>query len=120
MPCKMLKTVVYLDYRVKAFVIIREDAVLVSEVCEERKAMIHTTEATSLVRSKYLTQFVRWIAPYKGCITQDIIKAAHAPGLDYSGKLDIKTSCTLFPCPVPEFPSLFLPLTMFIGFVSLS
>ena len=90
MPCSVLNTGAYQDNRVKADVITREDADpisdLIYEFFEERKATKHTTEATSLVTAKCLTQFGRWIAPYKGCTTQDIIKAAHAPGLESAGK----------------------------------
>jgi hypothetical protein len=86
MPCKVLNTGAYLDNRVKAGLITREDADLIYEFCEERKAMKHTTEATSLVIAKCLTQSGRWIAPYKGCTTQDIIKAINAPGPGSAGK----------------------------------
>jgi len=47
MPCKVLNTGAYLDNRVKAGLITRENADLIYEFCEERKAMKHTTEATS-------------------------------------------------------------------------
>ncbi|HUW86024.1 MAG TPA: hypothetical protein VMV55_04010, partial [Methanoregula sp.] len=78
MPYNVLNTGAYLDNRVKAGVITREDADLIQEYCEERKATKHTTEATSLVISKALTQFGISIAPYKECTTQDIIKAINA------------------------------------------
>jgi integrase/recombinase XerD len=72
MPYKVLNTGAYLGNWVKAGVITREDADLIHEYCEERKATKHTTEATSLVISKALTQFGISIAPYKECTTQDI------------------------------------------------
>jgi len=75
----------------------REDADLIHEFCEEREATRHTTGATSLVISKCLTQSVRCIAPYKGCTTQDIIKAINAPGHGSAGKRVAQTGCTLFP-----------------------
>ena len=86
MTCKVLNTGAYLDNRVKAGLITREDADLIYEFCEERKAMKHTTEVTSLVIAKCLTQFGRWIAPYKGCTTLDIIKVINAPGPGSAGK----------------------------------
>ena len=86
MPCKVLNTGAYLNNRVKAGLITREDEDLIYEFCEERKAMKHTPEAISLVIAKYLTQSGRWIAPYKGCTTQDIIKAINAPGPGSAGK----------------------------------
>jgi hypothetical protein len=86
MPCKVLNTGAYLDNRVKAGLITRENADLIYEFCEERKAMKHTPEAISLVIAKYLTQSGRWIAPYEGCTTQDIIKAINAPGPGSAGK----------------------------------
>ncbi|MFA5346921.1 MAG: site-specific integrase [Methanoregula sp.] len=78
MTYKVLNTGAYLDNQVKAGILTREDADLIREYCEERKATKHTTEATSLVISKALTQFGKLIAPYKACTTQDIIKAINA------------------------------------------
>jgi len=86
MPCNVLNTGAYPDNRVKAGVITREDADLIYEFCEERKATKHTTGATSLVISKYLMQSGRWIAPYEGCTTQDIFKAINAPDPGSAGK----------------------------------
>ena len=86
MPCKVINTGAYLDNRVRACVITRENADLIYEFCEVRKAMKHPTDATSLVISKCLTQSGTWIAPYEGCTTQDIIKAINAAGPGSAGK----------------------------------
>jgi len=74
MPYNIIDAGAYLDNRVKAGTISREDADLIHEFCEERKAMKHVTESTALVTSKGLTQFAILIAPFKECSTQDIIK----------------------------------------------
>ena len=107
MPCKVLNTVAYLDNRVKAGLISREDADLIYEFCEVRKSMKHPTDATSLVISKCLTQSGRWIAPYEGYTTQDIIKVAHAPGPESAGKRITLTGCTLFSLTGSEIPFYF-------------
>lgn len=78
MPYQIINAGAYLDNRVKTGIITREDADLIHEFCEERKAMKHITESTALVISKGISQFAISIAPYKECTTQDIIKAINA------------------------------------------
>jgi integrase len=78
MPYKIINAGAYLDNQVKAGTLSREDAVLIQEFCEERKATKHISEATALVTSKGLSKFAPWIAPFKQCTTQDLIKGINA------------------------------------------
>jgi integrase len=78
MPYQIINAGAYLDNQVKAGTISRDDADLIHEFCEERKATKHISEATALVTSKGLSKFAPLIAPFKQCKTQDIIKAINA------------------------------------------
>jgi integrase len=74
MPYAIINAGLYLNGQVKAGVITQEDADLIREFCEERKAIKHIAESTALVTSKGLSKFAPSIAPFKQCTTQDIIK----------------------------------------------
>jgi hypothetical protein len=89
MPCKVLNTGAYLDNRVKAGLITRENADLIYEFCEERKAMKHTTGATSLVISKYLMQSGNGSHPMKDVQRRIYSKRSmlRIPGLPENGLL---------------------------------
>jgi integrase len=78
MPYQIINAGAYLDNQLKAGTISRDDADLVHEFCEERKARKHISEATALVTSKGLSKFAPSIAPFKECTTQDIIKGINA------------------------------------------
>ena len=78
MPYKIINAGAYLDNQVRAGAISREDADLLHEFCEERKATKHVSESTALVTSKGLSKFAPWITPFRQCTTQNIIKAINA------------------------------------------
>ena len=78
MPYAIINAGAYLNGQVKAGVITQEDADLIREFCEERKATKHIAEATALITSKGLSKFAPSIAPFKQCTTQDIIKGINA------------------------------------------
>ncbi|MEN6395947.1 MAG: site-specific integrase [Methanoregula sp.] len=78
MPYQIINAGAYLDNQVKAGILSRDDADLIHEFCEERKAIKHISEATALVTSKGLSKFAPSIAPFKQCTTQDIIKGINA------------------------------------------
>ena len=75
MPYKIINAGAYLDGQVNAGILTREDADLICEFCEERKATKHISESTALVTSKGLSKFAPLTGPFKQCTTQDIIKA---------------------------------------------
>ena len=74
MPYKIINAGMYLEDQEKAGILSREDADLIREFCEERKATKHVSEATALATSKGLSKFAPLIGPFKQCKTQDIIK----------------------------------------------
>jgi integrase/recombinase XerD len=78
MPYQIINAGAYLNGQVRAGIITQEDADLIREFCEERKATKHIAEATALVTSKGLSKFAPSIAPFKQCTTQDIIKGINA------------------------------------------
>lgn len=78
MPYRVINAGAYLDNQVRAGIIDREDADLIREFCEERKATKGISESTALVTTKGLMQFALKIAPLKTSTTQDIIKAINA------------------------------------------
>jgi integrase len=78
MPYQIINAGTYLDNQVKAGNLSRDDADLIHDFCEERKAIKHITESTALVTSKGLSKFAPSIAPFKQCTTQDIIKGINA------------------------------------------
>ncbi|HNX17569.1 MAG TPA: site-specific integrase [Methanoregula sp.] len=78
MPYKIINAGAYLDSQVKAGILCREDADLIREFCEERKAIKHISESTALVTSKGLSKFAPLTGPFRQCSTQDIIKAINA------------------------------------------
>ncbi len=54
MPYQIIDAGAYLNGQVRAGIITQEDADLIREFCEERKATKHIAEATALVTSKGL------------------------------------------------------------------
>jgi Site-specific recombinase XerD len=84
MPYRIIDAGAYLNNQVKAGTISREDADLIHDFCEERKATKQVSEATALVTSKGLTQFALHLAPFKECTSQDIIKAINATDKKWS------------------------------------
>jgi integrase/recombinase XerD len=74
MPSPIINAGIYLDNQVKAGAISRDDADLIREFCEERKATKGISEATALVTSKGLSKFAPSISPLKECTTQNLIK----------------------------------------------
>ncbi len=78
MPYRIINAGAYLDNQVKSGILSREDADLIRDFCEERKATKHISEATALVSSKGLSKFAELLAPFKECSTQDLIKAINA------------------------------------------
>jgi len=78
MPYEIINAYAYLNNRVKDGSLTQEDADLIYEFCEERKATKHITESTALATSKSLSKFAISITPFKQCTTLDVIKAINS------------------------------------------
>jgi len=79
MPYETIDVASYLDGQVKCGHISRDDAFLIRDFCEWRKASRHTSAATSLSIAKTVSKFTPYLeASFKECSTSHLIRAINA------------------------------------------